>query len=359
MAKCFDGLVGISRKESNPCFPAIPADYKKSKFNLFLDELEGGITLDSIQSALDDPSYLIEKFKVAISGAQNFFKADLLADLAMRYKTASEPFMGIVGNRSFARTRQMASQWAGMKLKVKPKIGAYLSISKIYLYMDQTVEEIPFEIAKLRKLHDGTYVEELVKALTLSSVANSEKENNLSEPITLPLFELDGTTADYYLLYDRSAGFLPKDNAARCNCGRSELRLFQYLEAAGVEGNRNTPQDMSTAIVSNGIVLQAEAKCGTDDVICDAMEINEAVGMITAYAQWYKAGEILIDAILASSEINRYTTANRDFLYSRKNKFNQEYHARIRWIGENINLSGTDCYACDEDKGIALKGILA
>jgi hypothetical protein len=366
-AQCFDGLIGITRKVDCPCYDSeITSSYKSSKYGLFLDELNGGITLDSIRSVGECGGTLLDYFKNAIEQAKSFFKADLLADLAMRYKTAIDPFTGNVGSRGFARTRLMgAEQNMGVRLDVKPKIGAYFTINKINLYLDQTLTGIKLDVYKRKYVPgDGEYTMEVVKSFTnLASTANQEKENVLltADVLQLPLFDLEGSDFQYYAVIDRTTapGANPKDNANRCNCGRSEMRMLQYFNPVGVQGDISDAASMQVTTFVNGVVLYGSASCGTDDVICDAMDINEAVAFITAYAQWYKAGSILIDKILASQEVNKYTMSNREFLYGKRNNFEKEYFSRIRWIGENMSVKGTDCFECDEDKGISLGGIIS
>jgi hypothetical protein len=358
---CLDGMIGITREEC-ACFAAdiaaMPAALKESAHGLFLDELNQGIGLGSINSVKDCGNGLADMFTKSIEQAQDFYKADLLAALAVLRKRAYDPFTGFLGSRNFARTYLPSKSWAGVRIEPRNIIGAYMSMSKIHFYFESTELALPVRILELRVDSAGDQFITELAAFTVNTVANTDVTHTLATALRLPLWDAEGRKLQYYIIYDRSSNINPKDNKTRCNCGTQEQRMLQYIDIRGVQVDADADLYGSTAYAeAMGVIPEVDMSCGSDDMICDAIAIDEAVRLTTAYALWYKAGELLIDKLLHSAEISRYTMANREQLYGDKKSYRSQYFDRITWISQHMDHSGTDCYKCDEEKGIFKTGI--
>ena len=75
---------------------------------------------------------------------------------------------------------------------------------------------------------------------------------------------------------------------------------------------------------------------------------NNEIAIATASAIRYKAGFYIIEKILASGNINRYTMTDRERLMGKKNTYIKEYNTYIDWIAQNVNTNINDCLICND-----------
>jgi hypothetical protein len=78
-----------------------------------------------------------------------------------------------------------------------------------------------------------------------------------------------------------------------------------------------------------------------------------------AAAIQYRAASFVIDNILASGNINRYTMTDRERLMGKKNTYTKEYLDRLEWVAQKINIEANDCLVCDDFNDLIKTGILA
>lgn len=356
-------MVGISQKVC-PCFDGqiLPAQ-NVSTSGLYIDELDGGITLDSIKSIADCSSGLAGMFVSALAEAQIAYRADLMAQISSTQQRKYDPFAGSIGSLNFARTKYLTQNITALRIKPRNIWGAYMRIKAVSLFVDATTTiTVRLLEAKRDQRTGDVFITEL-QSYDVPTLANQASKHVVpaASQIRVPMWDNTGYDLEYYFAYDRTTlQNNAKDNQIRCNCGQSEQRLQQYITAQGVEVA--VLQDLMGAVgtqEANGIIPEVEIYCGSEDVICDAIAIDEGIKLTTAYAIRFKAGELLLGKILASPEVNRYTMSNREYLYGRKNHFRAEYFTRIQWIQENMDFTKTDCYTCAEKPGGAYKrGIL-
>ena len=56
---------------------------------------------------------------------------------------------------------------------------------------------------------------------------------------------------------------------------------------------------------------------------------------------------MVCEAILRSTQINRYTMMDLDSVRNMRNKCRTEYSNRLDWLVENMDWAGTGCFTCD------------
>ena len=95
-----------------------------------------------------------------------------------------------------------------------------------------------------------------------------------------------------------------------------------------------------------------------DKLICREYDRENAIAVTMAWAVMYKAGELLIESILNSNEINRYTMMNREALYGKRSHFRKEYETRIMYLAQVIDFSSSDCFIC-RDNTMYMSGIMS
>jgi hypothetical protein len=78
-----------------------------------------------------------------------------------------------------------------------------------------------------------------------------------------------------------------------------------------------------------------------------------------AYAIRYKAGMMLVQLILDSSHINRYTIMGREALYGKRAHFEKKYQEYVAYLCENTEITNTDCLICKPNPNYAIGTILS
>jgi len=85
---------------------------------------------------------------------------------------------------------------------------------------------------------------------------------------------------------------------------------------------------------------------------------NDEKAMVTAHAIRYEAGRSLIDNILGTGNINRYTMLPSETLWNLRNHFVERYEEMIAYLCQEADISSNDCLMCD-DKSINKVSILS
>lgn len=368
--ECLDNVIGLSETTCDCFETGKPADFNESKSGLFLDQLEG-LNLSLAKSIEDcEEGSLWDLMARARRNAIKAFKADVLGVLLSNYKQKRQPFNGVVGSQKFTKTLSISNTYAGSRIYCANVIGGVMSIKRIGLVFDSSAT---FDIDIYNNLNDSP-----IYSFTVNSNANLLTWFDLPAQLHLDMnSEADSENPQYYILYQPS-GFNPKDNKAGCGCGGAYRYYFnsqnpafksyekdrwsEYIMLAGTQGDNLSDRDnWSTSEQLNGIILDVDFKCKVQDLICNENLDYESNGLALAMANAirYKSGALLIDSILASSQINRYTMTDREKLMGKKNTYTKEYNDRISWLGSEINIKANDCLACKDFNDVIKTGIFS
>jgi len=357
--ECLENVIKLSRTECE-CFDADkPVDVSEGKSDIYLDELEG-LNLKLIESASDcESGSLWDMMSKSRENATKQFKTDLLTAISVNYTPKRPAFSGIIGSTQFTRTLALTTNQALLKVTPYPIVGGYMTIKQIGLLFNASAS---FNISVYSNEDETTPI----AVYPVTSTANSLQYVTLTTPLKLPLWSklIDGL--EYYFVYDLTGAYLPKDNKSDCGCGGgSQKTLFKnWVNVKGSVGN--SPALFSTFTDTtelNGLILDASFTCETSRIICSEDSPldfeNDAMAMNYAYAIRAKAGEMLIEMILASGEINRFTMLDREVLWGKRNRYRALYEEWIGWISNNLQVIESDCLMCRPNSNFARGGIFA
>jgi len=111
----------------------------------------------------------------------------------------------------------------------------------------------------------------------------------------------------------------------------------------------------------NGLVIDMTLTCQPDNVIYENYNTNHnGIAHVLAYAARFKTAELLIESILSSGTINRFTMMDNQYLWGKRNHFRKEFQDRINWLisTDGFDLSTDNCYQCKPVAGFRKTGIL-
>lgn len=347
---CLINLIGISASDcicvTDGLTEEQKIELKTSVSGLYLDtHLEGGVSLSDVR-LLDNCEEYFKMAKDAIKVAERKFADDLMVAISRKYKSTKPKFLGTLGQITYSGNLPVNKKF--QYLKVSPKSGSKSSILTVNGVRLITNSDgiVTVRIIAVRK---GERNGEEIFSSDLTLLANRFTGVNIAEPLKLPL-SANGYELEYYFIWERPEGLSidPKDNKTTCNCSGGNA-FDGYVTLSGGE-SEDLEDLVSTDKLSHGFSIDAEIKCETGNVIC--REFNEAneIAKVSAWSILYKAGELLNEYILGSSEISRFTTMNREHLYGKRNHFKKEYEMRIAYLAGEIDLSSSDCFICRENR---------
>lgn len=342
MKQCLDKLVGLSRTECE-CIK-IDSELRESKYNLFVDELEG-IDLELINNSLGCGEELEDNFEKMYETATSFFETDLQVELGLHYKQRHSPYTGRIGEQKYSGALNVTESLLGLKLSTKKITGATAVINQILLYFNNTGQ------INL-KVYQGKDV--LLKEYTGINVVNGTTTFNLPEPLVLPLTTY-GHSEEYYFVYELPPGLKPMNNETKCGCHGIESVRGVFLSPSGVKGT--TMYDLKTSSQAMGLSLNATIGCSIENNLCELIS-PELIKRKVAIALWYKMGVLTLEKLFGSREINYDTISNGEYLYTRKKKFESLYKSIVEWLGENVELTDSDCFICNTNKQMSIGKIL-
>ncbi len=356
---CLDNAIGLSRTDCN-CFD-VPTN--ESDSGLFLDELEG-LDLVGISAAADCTRGSVwDLMRKSKEQAILAFKTDFAAKLAQTYKQSRKNFRGNIG-RSDSNGNETIDNYAGLRILFAPVKNGVFIVKRIGLYFAQTGT---VDLELFNNVESGA-IESLPGLLT---EAGKIKWNTLSTPLSLPMFDTTPDYLEYFFLYG-NPGFAPKKNTIKCGCGEAinnisfschnpqfNLALnderFMWNQWANITGVQGTSTDAIIAANTGltdkayGILIDGEMKCNMKDITCNDVDYdNSENALAMAWAIRYRAGQFLVDNILSSANINRYTMLDRERLYGKRSNYAKEYGIRIEFLAENIDWQNTGCLSCNQ-----------
>lgn len=342
MKECLTGLIGLSELDCE-CFTIEDAALKQSSMGLFVDDLEG-IDLQLIQNALGCGETLETNFNRMYKSATTFFESDLQVAISESFRQHYKPYQGRVGEKKYDQPRP-SMPIMGLKLDTMHVDGAAIVIKSVDLYF-ASAGTITLKVYKNEE-HLADYDEEI-------TLSQGKTHHDYPTPINLPLVE-DGIKNEYLIVYE-SNGLQPMNNKASCGCASVESIRKHFLKPVGVKGTDiyNLQTDNTYAF---GLSLNIIASCSIDNMICD-WTLDDTFYRRAAMALWYKMGVLTIESLFGSREINFDTFSDREYLYTRKKKFESNYKNIITWLSENTTINQSACFVCNTDKKATMGRIL-
>ena len=121
----------------------------------------------------------------------------------------------------------------------------------------------------------------------------------------------------------------PKENDER-------YQFKKWCNVTGVNGTSvDAIRDANTGFFDHamGLVIDGAMSCDAQSIACNDVDFDHsAIAKVKAYAVWYRAGVFLINSILSTNNINRFSLLDREALYGKRNSYTKEYNNRLVWL---------------------------
>lgn len=353
---CLDKIIKLSRTTCE-CVNA-PVDISEGQSEVYLDELEG-LSLGSLAGTENcEQGDLWAMMEKARTNATMQFKADLLTCIGSNFKPRRKDFSGVIGETNFNATLNLTQNQAGIVLRPYEIVGANFELKRIGLLFNATG---PITI----NVYSNEDITTPIASYNMTTTANALQYVDLATPLNLPLWSEKVNQLQYFIVYDIDGSVMPKNNKIDCGCGKqvSATTFKSWMDVLGVKGNSSgSLLNFATSKELNGLVLDGAFTCDKTRLICSDnypldFEHDERA-MYIAYGIRFKAGQMLVQLILDSENINRYTILGREALYGKRASYEKKYNDIIDWLCQNTEVTNTDCLACRPNPNYSVGSIL-
>lgn len=354
---CFTNIIGITR---NPCEclePYLPEGYTESTSGLYMDELpQAPFNLAIIQSISSEcDKDLATRLTNARQQAYDDFKKDLFQQLQARFQSKFKSFAGNIGSTSGTSYLTPGGSKVALVINAKKNRGVTITVRKVYTNFSAS-GTLAVKVYK----QQGNVLDETPLYEFDLLVSNTSATTDLTSlGIKLPATDESGKELKYYFVYD-NIGSNPRNFSNSCGCGDKEATMKTYMTSNAV--NAGSLQDLVSAARTpylNGLNLEVTIDCGNDDIICQAMEQNEFIKVTIESCIQRKSVVNLLNQVLHSTVINRYTQANREQMFYDASNLNKKYINDVQWVAENMSMSLNDCFVCQTvNQPMYMTGIL-
>lgn len=346
--ECLNNIIGITNTTCACVLDGLTPTQKEeaqlSKSGLYLDgNLEGGVHISDVKML----EYCDEYFRLAtkaIKAAKKAFEDDIQVAIQTKYKTNKAKFIGELGRLQYSGYLTVSEPLQFMRLIPKQENAAVMKINNVRLNISAAKNVNVKMIAVIDGLTYGDVVFESTVATQAGRFINVAIPENLKVPLTI-----NNRKINYYFVWEKTGVEMPINNGVSCGCSGGDA----YKEYIEIKGGGTTDIESlhdGTDRYAHGFSVDAELFCETGDLVCNEYNKNSIVSIVTAWSNLYKAGELLIEYILQSPEINRFTMMNREYLWGKRNHFKKEYENRIMYLVGEIEITADDCFVCRDAK---------
>lgn len=355
MEDCLTNVIKLSRTECECFDDDKPTDYNEGQSEVYLDELEG-LSLRMLGGAEDcEQGGIWDLMSWAREEATKAFKADLLSCINTNYISRRSAYSGVIGQSKFTTSLNLSESKIGVKTSFSQIVGGTMKINRIGVAINQTADVL------LEVYDNDEYSSSPRASYTISAAANVLTWATLATPLELPMWSNNVSRLEYYFVYTRASGMLPKDCKLDCGCGGTPPGWKQWVSPYGVQGNTSDLTMFTTSNKANGILLDVDFRCTTSRIICSDDRPfdfdNEGWDMQIAYAIRWKAGALLLQKMLDSPELNRYTMMEREKTYGMRNHAIKMYNDFIAYLCDNKEIS-SGCLKCKNNPNFHMSNIL-
>lgn len=358
VTNCFSGIIGITRKQDT-CLEEMPPEYFESKSEIYIDELKG-LNLRIIDDSKANKE-LFDLIDNSLLNAINVVKNDILQEVLKYNQHAQESYNGRIGSQKYTSNLTLSKTYSGVSMYCKDIKDGFFRLKKVGALFTTTGNITVYIYNNL--------VEEALYTVDIQSIANKYTETTLDAVIELPLSSDEIDNIEYSFVYTVS-GLTPKNNQVTCGCAgkrwcfdrakhcfdnsMTKERWRQYVMLGGFQTDDITLYNRDYYSVSNymyGLTLTGDFGCYTEKLICsdDFPEdywSQDQIGISIAYAIAYKTAEFLLQSILDSTDINRYTMLNREGIFDNMKYHNSRFVIQMDFIAKNIDIGTNGCLQC-------------
>lgn len=341
---CLEKIIGIT-KENCECLQQDLtteeiAELSTSKSGLFLEELEGGLFLRNVVQ-LDKCKSFIDIQKSAIETAGKHFKTDLFARLNEKYQVKKLAYIGDIGRPTYSGTLDVNKRLQFIKLKPNKDSDAIINLEGIRVFLNEDTST-------------KVWLFEVNEGETIGNILFEKEVQSVNGILTIPVdsklsLKKNGIFVSYFVIFERLGTVQPRNIKVSCGCsGGDAFAKFINVSGGEVDGFGSLAE-ARTDQFTHGFALDVKIKCETGNLICREYDGNDAISLVTAFAILYKSGELVIENIMNSGEVNRFTMLSREHLWGKRSHFKSEYIKRIEHLANVIDVSSSDCFICRSD----------
>jgi hypothetical protein len=308
---------------------------------VFMDQIQGAPSLNEIK--IDNDCSTFAQWCIdALPAAANQFEIDLLASITGAAKMAKNAYKGDIGQTGYSGSLKPKQPVQFLKITGIEDTDAEMKVNGGRIFVN-TVGSYDWAIYK-ELPYSGSF--ELLNEGTFTATRTGANAVNFGLTGSLPLAQ-DGVPLVYYFAWQRTGSAAPYDNDVDCGCS-SGPGYGQYIIVQGGEAVdfSSMPAIVQTDRRSHGIQLNVLISCKASNVICKNMESNEAIKAVIANMIAFKANMIVIQKILDTNSVNRYTMMSRDAQYGKLSQFKAEYSGRMQHLILVFDTTLSDCYEC-------------
>jgi hypothetical protein len=375
---CFNYTVGLSQTECACYDTDKPTDFNTSDSNLFLDQV---IDLQYPKSAADCGSgNLWELLHQAREEGKMGWRTSVMQYIGQRSVRKRAYFSGSIGDDRHNNTKHtLTDNFAGLTWKCATVRGAKMRLKRIGMFFEAATN--------MDLILYGNESDTPIATYNVTPAANRVEWYTLPTPLELPLNRDIARYQQYWLVYQPSLTARPYQQKITCGCNgldtvnkwcekpeflnlktpEARHNWLEWMIISGTRGQLITQRETHWSHTNQGygLFLDVEFVCDANEVLC-AGELdyeNDDLAMVQAYGLRFEMGVKLIDRILSSTKLNRYTMLDREALYGKRSHFKKEADTRAQYVAqqltekERINLVN-DCLTCRDKYGVTRAGIL-
>ena len=347
MLDCLIGSVGVTNTDCGCLINGLDQETKdklaESASGLYIDRLPNALNFISLK----DVSACANFAKLSLAALDDAIRLtgdELIVKLSEVGKEAAKNYIGSIGRAAYTKTLQNTRNIQGVYIAGNERTDGTITVSKIRIVgnINTTMN------LKVVRSFEGDNDFEEIKSIEFGTIGNNYSTIVLDVPLVLPLGK-DLRPYEYFIYWDKTEvpAFFAKDNEFNCStCDANTPVLNSYATIKGFSSNDTNFLNYSTDGYSHGLVLTVEINCKSEVVICREYNTKEALNVSVNYAIMYMANAILIQKVLDTNEINRYTMKDRESLWGKRNAFQSKFNNNIAFVISKIDVSNSDCFIC-------------
>lgn len=341
---CLNQIIGITQKTCE-CLEDKPQDheYDVSLSGYFIDDIEHGIPLQFPSKATGCGDDFWTVMETARSDAISEFYTDLLASIYTQNEAKYEAWSGQVGEeKSNIPLLTSLQSYIGMRIDPGAIRGGVLKLHSVTVWTDTAHSQ---DLLIYRNNFEEVHTE------PFTSVAGVKQEITLD--VDLP-FYVNDVKQTYWILYQKENS-KPYNVKFDCGCGLAS-RVKPYESFATFRGTSigldGGSLDIDTEVTStqytNGLLLNASLSCESMNWICfrDEEYKTDPFARVMAKTIQLYAIKKLINYVLNSGSINKWTLLDRKHLYGRVSHLKKEIGNRLPYLAFNLPDHAQDCLMC-------------
>lgn len=377
---CFKYTNGLSRTSCNCFDDDKPSDFDVSDSGLFIDETEGLNLVYPLSAAECGRGNLWELMESSRDEGALYWNTTVMNYIGERTLRKRKYFSGVIGDDRTNRTKtNFTNNFAGLSMKLSTVRGGVMRLKRVAMFFESAT---PIDVF----LYDNDSDVPLY-SWNITPVAGRVEWYTLPIPIDISLVREVPRAKQLWLMYATSGAPRPLQHYVTCGCGelknlnkwtdnpsfanlstpQARYNWLEWMVVSGTTGNSLTLRetDWHHNNLGYGLMIDAEFICNANEIICaDALDYtNDELAMVQAYGLRYAQAERLVDKILSSTKLNRFTMLDREALYGKRSHFKKEMDTRAKYVAheltkpDRINLIN-DCFSCKDKFGFVKGNIL-